>query len=86
MAARRKAASLPENTVLEFSMIQGTPTINIGVHLTSRAQVAELVERMETLAQALPEVPKRSRKTGTRKATSSKSSANAGQRSEATSN
>jgi hypothetical protein len=57
MAKTRPA--LPDTTKLDYTTIDGTPTINISASLTTRAQVEALVAQLERLSGVLPEAKAR---------------------------
>ena len=52
---RKKAPALAPATKLEFRTIDGVQTIEVASTMTTRDQVDELVSRLETLKEVLPE-------------------------------
>ena len=48
-------AMLPDTTKLNYTTVDGVPTITIDASLTTRAQVHALVDQLEKLSGVLPE-------------------------------
>ena len=67
----RSKATLPTDTKLDYSLIEGVPTISIAARLTTRAQVNELIGQLEKLEDVLPEtIVRKAKSKNGRRATS----------------
>ena len=47
--------ALPDTTKLDYTTVEGVPTIQIAATLTTRAQVQALIDQLSKLADVLPE-------------------------------
>ena len=50
----KRKPPLPEEAVLKYETIKGTPTIEVMANLTTQAQVEYLINRLESLRLMLP--------------------------------
>lgn len=51
----RTKSALPVATKLNFTTVEGVPTISIAAELTTRLQVAAVIEQLEKLGGLMPE-------------------------------